>query len=102
MIIDENFANVGFQHIIASNAHLSLREFMSKDPRFALFRQLLTTTTVGMAIPSFKEEYGEGKAVDIISTVSHKELTDMLDSITPSGFTLDGKGNFKVFMNVGS
>lgn len=102
MIIDENFINVGFQHIIGSNSKFSLREFMSKDPRFALFRQLLTTSTVGMALPSFKDEYGEGKAVDIISTISHKELSDTLDTIQPSGFTLDAKGNFKVFMNVGS
>lgn len=71
MIIDENFINVGFQHIIASEKKFSLREFMSKDPRFALFRQLLTTSTIGMALPSFKEEYGEGKPIDIISTISH-------------------------------
>jgi len=47
---------------------------MSKDPRFALFRQLLTTSTIGMALPAFKEEYGEGKAVDIISTISHTDI----------------------------
>ena len=44
---------------------------MSSDPRFAVFKQLLTTTTIGMAIPSFKEEHGEGKPIDIVGTTSH-------------------------------
>lgn len=74
MIIDENFINTGFQHLISTEKKFSLREFMSKDPRFALFRQLLTTSTIGMALPAFKEEYGEGKAVDIISSISHTDI----------------------------
>jgi hypothetical protein len=73
---------------------------MSRDPRFALFRQLLTTSTMGMAIPAFKEEYGEGKPIDIISSVSHKEIQEILEDTPPSGFTLDSKGNFKIFLNV--
>ncbi len=81
MIIDENFVNFGFQYLISGKGKFSMREFMSRDPRFAIFRQLLTTTTFGMAIPSFKEEYGEGKALDIISTVSHKEITEIIEEI---------------------
>jgi hypothetical protein len=102
MLIDENFVNVGFQYMIAKNGKFSLREFMSRDPRFALFRQLLTTSTMGMAIPSFKEEYGEGKPLDIISTVSHKEIDSIVEGINPSGFTLDSKGNFKINLNIAS
>jgi hypothetical protein len=45
---------------------------MSIDPRFALFRQLLTTTTLGMALPSFTEEFGENKALDVIGTLQHE------------------------------
>ena len=44
---------------------------MTIDPRFAVAKQLMTTTTVGMALPQFKEEYGEGKAIDVVGTVSH-------------------------------
>lgn len=74
---------------------------MSKDPKFALFRQLLTTSTVGMAIPSFKEEYGEGKALDIISTINHDAISETFE-MTPSGFSLDQKGNWRVALNIGS
>lgn len=55
-----------------------------------------------MAFPSFKEEYGEGKACDIISTVSHQEIENIIEGIAPSGFTLDSKGNFKINMNIAS
>lgn len=55
-----------------------------------------------MAIPSFKEEYGEGKPLDIISTISHKEIDDIVEGIAPSGFTLDSKGNFKINLNIAS
>jgi hypothetical protein len=57
---------------------------------------------MGMAFPSFKEEYGEGKSVDIISTVSHQEIDSIIEGIAPSGFSLDSKGNFKVNMNIAS
>lgn len=100
MIIDENFVNFGFQYMIGKEGKLSLREFMSKDPRFAIFRQLLTTSTLGMAIPSFKEEYGEAKPLDVIATVSHKDVVEMAEGTVPSGFSLDSKGNFKVFINI--
>jgi hypothetical protein len=75
---------------------------MSKDPRFALFRQLLTTTTIGMALPSFKEEYGEGKPVDLIATLYHDFIASSLDNLVPSGFSLDQKGNFRLAVNIGS
>lgn len=102
LIIDENFPNSYFYRLISADTKLSMREFMSTDPRFALFRQLLTTSTLGMAIPSFKEEYGEGKAVDIIGTLSHEWISEAVEGMTPSGVSLDSKGNFKVFANIGA
>lgn len=88
--------------MISYEKKLSLREMLSADPRFALFRQLLTTTTVGMAMPTFKEEYGENKNIDVIFTISNDWIEEVVDSLTPSGFTLDAKGNFKVHMNIGA
>lgn len=44
---------------------------MSYDPRFALFKQMLTTTTIGLVLPSFKDDYGEGKSIDLVGTLSH-------------------------------
>jgi hypothetical protein len=31
---------------------------------------LLTTTTLGLLLPNIKEDYGEGKKVDIVGTLS--------------------------------
>ena len=55
-----------------------------------------------MAIPSFKEEYGDNKSIDVIFTVSNDWIEEMVDSLTPSGFSLDAKGNFKIHMNIGA
>jgi hypothetical protein len=62
----------------------------------------MTTSTFGMAIPTLKEEYGENKNVDIIFTISNDWIKEIVDTLTPSGVSLDAKGNFKVFMNVGA
>lgn len=53
-----------------------------------------------MVLPSFKEEYGSHKAVDIVATVNHESIKEISDSFSLSGFTLDQKGNFKVSLNI--
>jgi hypothetical protein len=59
---------------------------LALDPRLAVMKQLLTTTTVGLAIPSFKEEYGENKPIDLVLTTSHDFISSGLGGeITPSG-----------------
>jgi hypothetical protein len=55
-----------------------------------------------MALPSFKEEYGPHKAVDIISTINHDSITELNEGMPVSGFSLDQKGNYKVSMNIGA
>lgn len=36
----------------------------------------MTSTTIGMALPTFITEYGEGKKIDIVGTLSHNFLKD--------------------------
>jgi len=71
LIIDENFVNTVFASVATVDKMYSLREVMSKDPRFAMFKTLLTTTSIGMILPSFKDDYGDGKAIDLVGTLSH-------------------------------
>lgn len=47
---------------------------MSADQKIALFKQLLTTTTLGMVLPSFKEEYNGREMIDIVGTLNEKFL----------------------------
>jgi hypothetical protein len=70
MIIDENFFNLFINEFTSIEKFYSLRDIMSRDQRMALFKQLLTTTSVGMILPSFKEEFGDNKMVDLVGTLS--------------------------------
>lgn len=54
---------------------------MSKEPRMAVLKQLLTTTTLGMALPTFKEDYGDNKNVDLVGTLSHDFIASAIDNI---------------------
>lgn len=71
VIIDENLINGIVGKFLKIEKMYSLREVMSMDPRFAVFKQLLTSTTLGMVLPQFKEEYGEGRPLDLVGTAAH-------------------------------
>lgn len=100
LVVDENFPNAYISKFLQSKRKFSMQEFFALDPRFALFKALLTTSTIGMAIPTFKEQYGEGKRVDAIFSINHDDVTELSEDLDPSGFSIDGKGNFKVEMNI--
>jgi hypothetical protein len=56
-----------------------------------------------MVIPSFKEEYGDGRPLDVVGTVSHDFMTTGLgEDVTPSGFHLEKNGNFALTVNLGA
>ena len=63
---------------------------------------MFTSTTVGLAIPSFKEEYGEDKKVDIVGSLSHEFFTDRITDAIPTGLTLDKNGVLKATLNAGA
>ena len=71
LIVDENLINVVIGMFLKIDTTYSVRELLALDPRLVMMRQLMTTTTIGMAIPQFKEEYGEGRPIDIVLTPSH-------------------------------
>jgi hypothetical protein len=50
---------------------------------------MLTTTTIGMILPSFKEEFGESKSIDLVGTLAHDFIADKIDDLQPSGIYLD-------------
>lgn len=59
----------------------SLRDVLSRDPRFNMFKQLMTTSTIGMVLPAFKEDFGDGKSVDLVGTLSHDFIADAVENI---------------------
>ena len=75
---------------------------MVKDPRFKMFTQMLTTATVGMLLPAFKEEFGDSKPIDLIGTLSQSFISDKVDNVAPSGISIDKNGNLKLNINAGA
>jgi hypothetical protein len=55
-----------------------------------------------MAIPQFKEEYGEGRPIDIVLTPSHEFMTTGLGNVNPTSVSIDANGNFNVIANLGA
>ena len=80
----------------------SLKEFMLQDPRMTQFVPLLTSTNIGVAVPSFKEEYGDGKHIDLIGTLSHEFFAEKFPDSSFSGVSLDKNGFLKITMNMGA
>lgn len=53
-------------------------------------------------MPSFKEEYGDGKPIDLVGTISHDFIDSGLEGDqTPSGITIEKNGNFHIDLNIG-
>jgi hypothetical protein len=67
----------------------SLRDLLNLDKRLAVMKQLLTTSTIGLAVPSFKEEYGENRPINVVFTVSHEFMTSGLGTdVTPTSIQI--------------
>lgn len=60
----------------------------------------MTTDTIGLLVPQLMEEFGSGKNVDIMMSLSHSLIAEKLDSKRVSGFQLDKNGNFRIILNV--
>lgn len=103
LIIDENFFNSFAIAFTAIEKMYSLRELMNSDPRIAVMKQLLTTTTLGMILPSFKEDYGENRMVDLVGTLSNSFIEEKVEIPTKTGLSLDGSnGVLKITLNLGA
>lgn len=102
MIVDENMINAIIGMFLKIDTTYSLRELLAIDPRLIVMRQLLTTTTIGMAIPAFKEQFGENKPIDIVFDPSHTFMTEGLGQVSPTSVSIDGNGNFNVLANLGA
>jgi len=100
-IIDENFVNSFLIGLSSVEKMYSLREKLDADPRAQIVKQLLTTTTLGLLLPNIKEEYGEGKMVDIIGTLSTSFVGDKIEEHKPAGISINEKGLMNAWISFG-
>lgn len=54
-IVDENFVNSIVGMFLQKDEGFSVRDLLGLDPRTKAWRNMLTTTAIGVTIPSFKE-----------------------------------------------
>lgn len=103
LIIDQNLINGFLGQFLKIDKNWSLRDLLNLDPRLAVMKQLLTTTTIGMVVPSFKEEYGDNRPLNVVLSGSHEFMTSGLGGdVTPTGVSIDEKGNFQITANLGA
>jgi len=46
-----------------------------------MFKPLMTTATLGVALPSFKEDYPDTKDFDLVGTLSHDFISSTITDI---------------------
>ena len=76
------------------------REIMKQNPKTRPFLNMLTTSTLGTVLPTFKEEYGEDKNIDIMFSPSHSLFLAGFPNTKMTGIYIDKNGNWKVQINI--
>ena len=62
----------------------------------------MTTTSVGMLLPSFKEDFGENRMVDIVGTLSKSFISEKIDITDSTGIHIEDNGNVRLTVNIGA
>lgn len=86
MIIDENALNSFILDFVLIDKNFSLRELLAVDAKTADMLQQLNTDTLGLLMPQLLEEYGAGKNIDLMISLSHSLISEKLDGSRVSGF----------------
>ena len=76
------------------------RDLVKSYPEAKPFLNKFDTTIIGTVLPQFKEEFGEGKRLDIVFSPSHDLFLDGVKNAKPTGLYMDKNGNFKFQLNV--
>jgi hypothetical protein len=64
----------------------SMRQIMKMDDKMRPFLDQLNTSTVGLMIPQFIEEFGENKEIDFYMSLSHSLISKKIENAKVSGF----------------
>ena len=67
-----------------------------------MFQKFLSTSTIGLVLPAFKEDFGDDKAIDLVGTLSHDFFQSTIEGATMSGVHLEKNGNLRLNINMGA
>ena len=99
LIPDENVVNVFLLDFMLYEKAFSMRQIMKIDDKMRPFLDQLNTSTVGLMIPQFIEEFGENKEIDFYMSLSHSLISKKIENAKVSGFQIDKNGNFRFQFN---
>jgi hypothetical protein len=99
IIVDENAINKYIVKMVQIERKFSLRSFILGSKKFPQFAGQLHTTNIGKIMPSFLDEFGPNRFVDIVGSMSQKAINSQVEEEVNTGFTLDKNGNFKFQLN---
>ena len=77
----------------------SMRQLMKMDDKMRPFLEQLNTSTIGLMMPQFIEEFGENKEIDFYLSLSHSLISKKIENAKVSGFQIDKNGNFRFQFN---
>ena len=98
--IDDNLFNSLTAVFASVDKSFSGREIMKQNPKTRPFLNMLTTSTIGTVLPTFKEEYGDDKNIDIMFSPSHSLFLAGFPNTKMTGIYIDKNGNWKVQINI--
>lgn len=76
------------------------RELAKGNPKMKPSLKMLTTTTLGTVLPSFVEDYGDNRRIDVAFTPSHDLFKEGFPGSKMTGIYMDKNGNWKIQVNI--
>lgn len=98
--LDDNLFNSMAAVFTSVEKTFSAREMMKTNPKLKPMMEAMTTNVVSTVIPTFTEEYGNHKKLDINFSPSHSLFLDGFPNSKMSGVYIDKNGNWKVQANI--
>lgn len=100
VLIDDNLFNSLASVFVSVDKTFGYRELAKGNPKMKPSLKMLTTTTLGTVLPSFTEDYGAEKRIDVAFSPSHELFKEGFPGSKMSGIYMDKNGNWKIQLNV--
>jgi len=100
LLIDDNLFNSMSTVLVNVEKMFSFREMAKGNPKAKPTMNMLTTSTLGTVLPTFVEQYGPNKRLDIAASPSHELFKDGFPGSKMTGMYMDKNGNFKLQVNI--
>ena len=101
VLIDENAFTQFFNVFTASDNLISIRKLIMENikTRRAFAKELkkhMTTSLISKILPTFTEEFGKKRNLDIMFTPSHNRFLNAFPEAKRSSVYIDKNGNWKI------